>query len=74
MEELIKDLKQALIEMRGVVGEIHDNGENCPFCGADIVDPGPEYAHMVCDNDDCIDNKASAVMHRANVYLLLARE
>ena len=34
MDELIKDLKQALIDVIDVVSEIHDNHENCPYCGS----------------------------------------
>ena len=66
---LIKDLKQVILEMQGIVSEVHHNGENCPFCGKDWVDPGPEYAHVVCPDADCIDNKAFNVIYRANEFI-----
>jgi len=60
---LIKDLKQALTEVLGIVGEVFDNGENCPYCGA-------EYGVGYCPNkDDCQGNKARTIIRSANAYL-----
>ena len=60
---LIRDLKQALTEVLDVVDEVHDNGENCPYCGA-------EYGVGYCPNkDDCQGDKARAVIRRANAHL-----
>ena len=68
MDELIKDLKQALIDVMEVVGEVHDNGENCPYCGSEWVIVWTR--RFECPNvEDCAGNKAEAVMHRVNEHL-----
>ena len=41
MDELIKDLKQALIDVMEVVGGVHDNAENCPYCGSEYESHTP---------------------------------
>ena len=59
----IRDLKQALTEVLDLIAEVHDNGENCPYCGA-------EYGVGYCPNqDDCQGDKARAVVRSANRYL-----
>ena len=66
---LLKDLKQVILEMQGSGSEVHHNGENCPFCGKDWVDPGPDQSNWVCPDADCIDNKALAAIDRANEFI-----
>ena len=67
MDELIKDLKQALLS---VMEQIDNNyqDEVCMYCGEEFVDYDTYYA---CPNseEDCIGNAASAVLLRANEYL-----
>ena len=70
MDELIKDLKQALIDVMEVVGGVHDNAENCPYCGSEYESHTPrDTVEDECPNPDCAGNAAYAVFIRANAYL-----
>ena len=71
-DELIKDLKQALIDVIDVVSEVHDNNENCPYCGMDWVtceNPADGECYHCPNEEDCAGNKAEAVMDRATDHL-----
>jgi len=71
MDELIKDLKQALIDVIDVVSEVHDNNDNCPYCGSEYESHTPrDTVEYECPNQDCAGNVAFAVMFRANEYLM----
>ena len=80
MDDLIADLKQALIEVMDVAGGVHHNGENCPYCGADWVYTGTSAGGLISEYecpssvDECAGNKAYAAMLRANEYLDSIRE
>jgi len=75
MDELIKDLKQALIDVMEVVGGVHDNAENCPYCGSEYESHTPrDTVEYECPNQDCAGNAAYAVFIRANEYLNSVRE
>ena len=52
----IRDLHNAVVELLEVVSSIHDNNENCPYCGEDYVEQGEnEYQ---CISQDCTGNAA----------------
>ena len=72
---LIRDLKQALTEVLDLIAEVHDNGENCPYCGEDWICTGTSNGGLIAEYecpssvDECTGNKAYAAMVRANEYL-----
>ena len=78
MDDLLADLKRALIEVMEVAGG--DNGVNCSYCGADWVHTGTSAGGLISEYecpssvDECAGNKAYAAMLRANEYLDSIRE
>ena len=56
----IRDLHNAVVELLEVVSSIHDNNENCPYCGEDYVEQGEnEYQ---CIGKDCTGNAAFSLI------------
>lgn len=56
----IRDLHNAVVELLEVVSSIHDNNENCPYCGEDYVEQGEnEYQ---CISQDCTGNAAFSLI------------
>jgi len=56
----IRDLHNAVVELLEVVSSIHDNNENCPYCGEDYVEAG-ENEYM-CISQDCTGNAAFSLI------------
>ena len=56
----IRDLHNTVVELLEVVSSIHDNNENCPYCGEDYVEQGEnEYQ---CISQDCTGNAAFSLI------------
>ena len=56
----IRDLHNAVVELLEVVSSIHDNNENCHYCGEDYVEQGEnEYQ---CISQDCTGNAAFSLI------------
>ena len=52
----IRDLNNSVVDLLEVVSSIHDNNENCPYCGEEYVDDsGDSYR---CPNADCTGHLA----------------
>lgn len=52
---IIRDLNNAVVDLITAVS-IHDNGENCPYCGSDYVDVGEDEYN--CPDKECSGNVA----------------
>ena len=56
----IRALHNTVVELLEVVSSIHDNNENCPYCGEDYVEQGEnEYQ---CSSQDCTGNAAFSLI------------
>ena len=63
--DYIGQLYRALCNTMDTVSNIHDNGENCPYCGEDynFVD---DYYEFNCENADCEGNEAQKILNKVN--------
>jgi hypothetical protein len=60
MDTLIQELAKALESVMNVIDTVHDNGENCPYCGAEYETHTPRDTEEVeCPSDDCPGANAS---------------
>jgi len=63
MDVLIQELANALESVMNVIDTVHDNGENCPYCGAEYETHTPRDTEEVeCPSEDCIGKDASEVL------------
>jgi tRNA(Ile2) C34 agmatinyltransferase TiaS len=51
----VRDLHNAVVDLIEAIS-IHDNGENCPYCGNDYIDVGGDQYR--CPDVDCTGNVA----------------
>ena len=61
----IGKLHRALCNAMDAVSNVHDNGENCPYCGEDYNFENDDYLFN-CENADCEGNEAQKVLNEVN--------
>ena len=61
----IGQLHRALSNAMDTVSNIHDNGENCPYCGEDYNFENDDYLFN-CENADCEGKEAQEVLNEVN--------
>ena len=63
MDALTQELAKALEAVMNVVDTVHDNGENCPYCGAEYETHTPRDTEEVeCPSEDCAGKDASEAL------------
>ena len=63
--DYIGQLYRALCDTMDTVANIHDNGENCPYCGEDYNFETEEFVYN-CENLDCDGNEAQKILNKVN--------
>ena len=60
MDALTQELAKALEAVISIVDTVHDNGESCPYCGAEYERHTPRDTEEVeCPSEDCAGKDAS---------------
>jgi len=68
-QALIRDLHKSVDDLINGIS-IHDNGENCPYCGTEYEELNETiYGDYGCPDDDCVGNKAFRLLTKSKVYL-----
>tara|TARA_R100001039_G_C1749507_1_gene52483 strand:+ start:111 stop:362 length:252 start_codon:yes stop_codon:yes gene_type:complete len=71
-QALIRDLHNTVDNLIDGIS-IHDNGENCPYCGTEYEELDTAHAAIYgdygCPDDDCVGNKAFRLLTKSKVYL-----